>query len=72
LGLHPNCNTGIMKKVDYKTKKLSFAFKVITILTPGFFLLASIGYVPVFDPGINKAIGVIKAVHEITAIKMEL
>jgi hypothetical protein len=29
-------------------------------------------YVPVIDPGINKAIGVIKAVCDITAIKMEL
>jgi len=61
-----------MGKVDYKMKKLSFAFKVITILTAGFFLLASIGYLPVIDPGINKAIGVIKAVRETTAIKMEL
>jgi hypothetical protein len=29
-------------------------------------------YVPVIDPGINKAIGVIKAICDITAIKMEL
>jgi len=29
-------------------------------------------YIPVIDPGINKAIGVIKAVCDITAIKMEL
>jgi hypothetical protein len=29
-------------------------------------------YIPVFDPGTNKAIGVIKAVCDITAIKMEL
>ena len=29
-------------------------------------------YVPVIDPGINKAIGVIKAACDITAIKMEL
>jgi hypothetical protein len=29
-------------------------------------------YIPVIDPGINKAIGVIKAVCDITAIQMEL
>ena len=29
-------------------------------------------YIPVFDPGTNKAIGVIKALCDITAIKMEL
>ena len=29
-------------------------------------------YIPVIDPGTNKAIGVIKAVCDITAIKMEL
>jgi hypothetical protein len=29
-------------------------------------------YVPVIDSGINKSIGVIKAVCDITAIKMEL